>query len=120
MFGRVVIYTKKMDEMVAFYRGAFGFEPHLRPGDRITEMRHPVGGASLMFHQAGAKQKQGQAIVKLVMDTADVAAKRAALIEAGYQVGPIMQGGGYEFANLKDPSGNSVQISSRFVLEDGH
>ena len=52
-------------------------------------------------------------VVVLGFDTPDVAARREALLAAGVEVGPLLDGGGYVFANLKDPSGNSVQISGR-------
>lgn len=110
--GRLIIYTKKIDEMVAFYCDHFGYEAIHYPGDRIVELR-PESGAALLLHPAGKAQKMGQVLVKLVFDAPDVAARREALLAAGVEVGPLLDGGGYVFANLKDPSGNSVQISGR-------
>ncbi|WMS44348.1 VOC family protein [Acuticoccus sp. MNP-M23] len=110
---RIVIYTKKMPEMAAFYGNAFGYEAIHRADDRIVELCPPAGGLTLLLHPAGKGQREGQALVKLVFDTPDVETARDALIARGIEVGPLHDGGGYRFANLKDPSGNSVSLSSR-------
>jgi hypothetical protein len=36
--------------------------------------------------------------------------------ERGCHFGPVHRGDGYKFANCKDPSGNSVSVSSRGFL----
>lgn len=110
---RLTIYTKRMDAMVAFYCDHFGYTAHRRPNDRIVELRPANGGVIFQFHAAAKSQKEGQALVKLSFDVRDVPQAREALIAAGVKVGPIHDGGGYAFANLKDPSKNSVQITSR-------
>lgn len=115
MLTRLLIYTKKMDEMVTFYTTHFGFRAAQADGDRIVELL-PIqssGGAAIMLHAAAKSQREGQAMVKLVFHCTDVHARKAELMQAGLTVGPVMDGGGYEFANMKDPGGNSVQISSR-------
>ena len=109
MFGRVVIYARDVEAMVAFYCGTFGFEVLRMPGDRIVELRHPGGGAAILLHPAGKAQKMGQVLVKLVFDVEDVAG-----FAAVHPVfGGVHQVDGYCFANGKDPMGNSVQVSSR-------
>ncbi|MBB95714.1 MAG: glyoxalase [Rhodobacteraceae bacterium] len=112
IIGQIIVYTKKMDEMVAFYRDHFGFAVHADPADRIVELA-ANDGPSLLLHPAAKSQKMGQVLVKLVFDVEDVPAMRDRLIQSGLAVGPLLDGGGYAFANLKDPSGNSVQISAR-------
>lgn len=113
MLTRVMIYTKVLDEMVAFYTAHFGFHAVQAEGDRITELVPRDGGAAIMLHPAAKPQKEGQVMVKLVFHCDDVAARKAALETAGLKVGPVLAGDGYAFANMKDPGGNSVQISSR-------
>ena len=115
--GRLIIYTKKLDEMAQFYCAHFNYERHDDPDDRIVELRPRGDGIPLLLHPAGKAQKMGQVLVKLVFDIPDVAAARAALIAKGIEVGPLLDGGGYDFANLKDPSGNSVSLSSRAYRE---
>jgi predicted enzyme related to lactoylglutathione lyase len=110
---RILLYTSKMDDMIAFYGRHFGYVPRQLEGDRIVELAAPRGGAILMLHPAAKGQRQGQSLVKLVFDVADVPAAVEALKQAGIAVGPIHAADGYVFANLKDPSGNPVSISSR-------
>lgn len=111
--GRVIIYTKKMAEMVAFYTSHFGFAEHCLEGDRIVELRPAHGGATLLLHPAAKGQKQGQSLMKLVFDVEDVPGFCEAAAAKGLHFGPVHQADGYCFANTKDPSGNSVSVSSR-------
>ena len=37
--GRIILYTKRIDEMVAFYTVLFGYTRQDAPGDRIVELR---------------------------------------------------------------------------------
>jgi len=110
---RIVIYTKRLPEMVAFYKRFFGFEAHQRDGDRIVELRPRSSGLSILLHPAAKAQKEGQATIKLVFDVENIEAFRAELGAAGLDFGPIHYADGYAFANAKDPSNNSVSISSR-------
>lgn len=111
--GRLVIYTKKIEEMAAFYARHFGFTPFQAEGDRIIELCPREGGSAILLHPASVKQKEGQVLVKLVFDVEDVPAFCAGALENGLEFGKIHQAGGYVFANAKDPSGNSIQVSSR-------
>ncbi|SFQ26077.1 Glyoxalase/Bleomycin resistance protein/Dioxygenase superfamily protein [Roseivivax halotolerans] len=111
--GRLVIYTRKEEAMIDFYTRLFGFSVHRSDGDRIVELRPGEDGAALLLHPLSKGQQEGQALVKLVFDVADVAAFCATAKEAGYTFGTLHQADGYIFANIKDPSGNSVSVSSR-------
>lgn len=108
MLGRVVIYTKKIDEMAAFYVRHFAFQVVRLKGDRIVELRPDTGGAAILLHPASARQKEGQALVKLVFDVQDVPAFCAVARANGLTFGKVHQADGYVFANAKDPAGNSV------------
>ena len=109
---RIVVYTKKLPEMVAFYTRFFGFKAHQRDGDRIVELQ-PRSGRLSIIHPAGKGKKEGQTSIKLVFDIENVEAFRAQLGAAGLDFGPIHYADGYAFANAKDPSNNSISISSR-------
>lgn len=111
--GRLIIYTKKIEEMVTFYCRHFGFEDRRLDNDRIVELVAKDGGANILLHPVSAKRKEAQSVVKLVFDVEDVGAFCRASAKAGLDFGPIHQADGYSFANAKDPSGNSVQVSSR-------
>jgi predicted enzyme related to lactoylglutathione lyase len=110
---RIIVYTGKLDEMIAFYARHFGYLEQRLDGDRIVELLPPQGGAILMLHPAARGQKQGQSLVKLVFDVSDVPAALKALKDGGVETGPVHKADGYAFANFKDPSGNPVSISSR-------
>lgn len=110
---RIIIYTKNLPEMVEFYTKFFEFEVLNLPEDRLIELVSKNGGARLLLHPASKGQKDGQVLVKLVFDVEDVRAACAELKNKGLDMGPIQRGEGYEFANCKDPSKNSIQLSSR-------
>jgi hypothetical protein len=51
--------------------------------------------------------------VKLVFDVPDVASFVKNAAKNGLLFGPLHDGGGYNYANAKGPSGNSISVSSR-------
>ncbi len=111
--GRIVVYSRRIPEMVAFYQNLFGFTPVHRANDRIVELRPTGPGAAILLHPASAGQREGQAQVKLVFDVADVPGFCRDAAARGIAFGPVHGADGYAFANAKDPSGNSVSVSSR-------
>lgn len=111
--GRLIIYTKKIEEMAEFYCRHFGFEALHKDGDRLVELHAKAGGPSLLLHPASQKQKEGQPLVKLVFDVEDVPGFCLAAAANGLVFGKIHKADGYVFANAKDPSKNSIQVSSR-------
>lgn len=111
--GRIVIYTKKIDEMAEFYSRHFGFFVERSNGDRIVELKPRGPGLTILLHPAASKQKEGQVLVKLVFDAADVEAFCSTARANGLGFGKIHRADGYVFANAKDPSKNSIQVSSR-------
>ena len=116
--GRIVIYTKKIDDMVAFYSQHFGFTEHRIEGDRIVELRPSGGGATINLHPAAKSQKIGQVLVKLTFDVEDVDAFVARAKTQGLIFTGLHRADGYSYANTKDPSGNPVSVSSRaFVVK---
>ncbi len=117
--GRLVLYTRTADETAAFYCRHFGYQTVRHPGDRIVELRPPGAGAALLLHPASKGQRAGQSLVKLVFDVADVPAFCAEAEARGLAFGPVHRADGYAFANAKDPSGNSVQVSSRAFAAPG-
>ena len=116
---RLVLYTKRMDQMVTFYETHFGYVVQRNPGDRIVELVPKSGGVHLLLHPAAKGAREGQAAVKLVFDVPNVAEFCAQAAECGLVFGPIHQADGYQFANTKDPSKNSVSVSSRAFLNKG-
>ena len=111
--GRLVLYVRDMEATVSFYEKHFGYRAQQLEGDRIIELIDDGGGTNLLIHPAGKTQKMGQSLVKLVFDVEDLDAFCAQSGSNGLDFGPIHQADGYRFANAKDPSGNSISISSR-------
>ena len=114
--GRIIIYTHKIEQMVAFYSKHFGYTLSRIEGDRILELKPKDNGIPILLHPASAKQKEGQVLVKLVFDVKDVPAFCEVARGNGLMFGTIFQADGYSFANTKDPSGNTVQVSSRAFM----
>ncbi|SFA72749.1 Glyoxalase/Bleomycin resistance protein/Dioxygenase superfamily protein [Poseidonocella pacifica] len=115
--GRLILYTKRTEEMIAFYKRHFGYEAHRREGDRLVELIPKGPGLPLLLHPAAKGQKEGQSLIKLVFDVKDVAAFCAAAKAEGLLFGPIHHADGYSFANAKDPSNNSISVSERAFTE---
>lgn len=111
--GRLVIYATDIDAMARFYELHFGFMATILPGDRIVELVARDGGANIMLHPAAKGQKSGQSCIKLVFDAEDVEAFCRRCAANGLKFGPIHKAEGYLFANAKDPTGNSISVSSR-------
>ena len=111
--GRIVIYTGKTDQMAEFYSRHFGFSVVRSETDRIVELKPQAVGLTILLHPAASKQKEGQVLVKLVFDVEDVETFCANARTRGLEFGKIHQADGYAFANAKDPSKNSIQVSSR-------
>lgn len=70
-----------------------------------------------MLHKAGKAQKIGQSTVKLVFNVEKVEDFCTSAEVEGLSFGPVHQADGYQFANAKDPDGNSIQVTSRPVHE---
>ena len=111
--GRIIIYTKRLDAAAEFYCKHFGFEQLRLEGDRIVELISHDGAANILLHPMSPGQKEGQTLMKLVFDVADVNEFCRASEEKGLRFGPIHQADEYCFANAKDPANNSVSVSSR-------
>ena len=111
--GRIIIYTKKLEEVAAFYSKHFGFEILHLEGDRIIELVSKGTGANILLHPMSDGRKEGQTLVKLVFDVKDVEAFCRLSKKRGLNFGSIHRADGYCFANAKDPAKNSVSISSR-------
>ena len=115
--GRLVIYTKRIEEMSAFYARHFGYTERRIDGDRIVELISPGSGMNLMLHPASSARNEGQTLVKLVFDVPDVPAFCAAAKPQGLEFGSIHQADGYCFSNAKDPAKNPIQVSSRAFVQ---
>lgn len=115
--GRIIIYTKRTEALVAFYCQHFGFDVLRLEGDRIIELVPQSGGAHIFLYPMSPGRKEGQTLVKLVFDVEDVAGFCRDAKARGLLFGSIHQADGYCFANTKDPAKNSVSVSSRAFVK---
>ena len=110
---RVILYVRDMEKSAAFYVRYFGFGRVESDADDVIHLESSQNGLGLTLLQAAKSVKMGQASMKLVFQVDDVEAFKVRSEVAGLKFGATHEGPGYAFANAKDPSGNSIQISSR-------
>jgi predicted enzyme related to lactoylglutathione lyase len=109
---RVILYVKDIPKVAAFYQRFF--EMHALPGatDGWLELGGSSSGCTIALHKASVAQKSGAAM-KLVFGVTDIHGFKNAKERAGLKFGAVHEVDGIEFANAKDPAGNSIQISNR-------
>jgi len=102
---RVILYVKDIQKVATFYEAFFGMKRMETEATGWLELTSPSGGCLVALHQASKTQKSGAA-VKPVFGVRDV---------RGFAEAAALRGLNYEFANAKDPAGNSISISSRGI-----
>ena len=115
---RVILYVRDVGKTAAFYQRHFGLRALPGAGAEWIELEDEAGGCAIALHRANAAQKSGAAM-KIVFAVADVRGFKARSEAAGLKFGVVHAVDGFEFANAKDPAGNSIQISSRGLPQDG-
>lgn len=113
VLGTIILYARDMKRTAAFYSGHFGFRTSGEVQEGLIELQAAGTGAGILIHQAAKSAKLGQAGVKLSFHVQDVKRFVSAAAHKGLTFGAIHEANGYQFANTKDPDGNSVSISSR-------
>ncbi len=109
----ILIYAKNPVVTAEFYRKFFDFETTGKMVEGLIELNSLASGATILIHQAAKTVKLGQVGVKLMFSVKDVDAFKEQSAQLGLVFGSTHQANGYSFANVKDPDGNSVAISSR-------
>lgn len=105
---RVVLFTKDMTRMIAFYRDVLGLPLRLdEPGYKEFD----AGGCGIALHNGTSRP--GARPPKLVFRAGDVAAVRAELAARGARLGKVLGNAGLQRCEGKDPDGNSYSISNR-------
>jgi catechol 2,3-dioxygenase-like lactoylglutathione lyase family enzyme len=112
---RIVLYVRDIPKVAHFYERHFGMSPVPSVEKGWLELKG--GGCDIALHQASSAQKSGAAM-KIVFGVRDVRGFMAERAAEGLKFGSIHEvrdgvGNAFEFANAKDPAGNSIQISSR-------
>lgn len=109
----ILIYAKNPVVTAEFYRKFFDFETTGKMVEGLIELNSLASGATILIHQAAKTVKLGQVGVKLMFSVKDVDVFKEQSAQLGLVFGSTHQANGYSFANVKDPDGNSVAISSR-------
>jgi len=109
---RVILYVRDIQKVAAFYQKHFGLVPITSDEPGWLELASPSGGCTLALHQASTAQKRGSEI-KLVFGVDDVHAFKAERAAQGLKFGVVHDVRGIQFANARDPAGNSISISNR-------
>jgi predicted enzyme related to lactoylglutathione lyase len=111
---RIILYVRDIPKVAAFYQTHFGLQPLPGADEGWLELGSPNGGCRIALHQAAVSQKRGSEIkiVFAVRDVRKFTTERAAF---GLKFGAVHHTGSHEFANARDPAGNSIQVSSRGV-----
>jgi len=111
----VLLYVKDIEKVARFYERHFHLTRIASNEPGWLELTSGTG-CNIALHQAAVSQKSGAAI-KIVFGVRDVAAFKAACAKTGLKFGSIHSANGIEFANAKDPAGNSISISNRGMPE---
>ncbi|MGH9560154.1 MAG: VOC family protein [Terracidiphilus sp.] len=109
---RVILYVRDIPKVAAFHQQFFGLKALPSATEGWLELTGPSGGCTIALHQAAKSQKSGAAM-KLVFAVKDVQAFVRESEGKGLRFGAIHRADGFEFANAKDPAGNSISVSSR-------
>jgi catechol 2,3-dioxygenase-like lactoylglutathione lyase family enzyme len=105
---RIVLFTRDMPGMIAFYRDVLGLAlVKDEPGWKELD----AGGCIIALHNGSSQV--GKRPPKIGFWSADVAAARECLIARGARLGKVMTGGGLTRCEGKDPDGNPYSISNR-------
>lgn len=109
---RVILYVRDIPKVAAFYERFFGMKALPGAMNGWVELRTASGGCTIALHRAAKSQKSG-ASMKVVFAVKDVRGFVQKSKKHGLDFGPIHQTETFEFANAKDPAGNSISVSSR-------
>lgn len=109
---RIILYVKDIPKVAMFYERHFGLRRLPNASEGWVELANPAGGCTIALHSAVVSQKSGAAM-KIVFGVEDVTGFKKAKKREGLKFGAIHRANGIEFANAKDPAGNSIQISNR-------
>jgi predicted enzyme related to lactoylglutathione lyase len=109
---RVILYVRNIPKVAGFYERHFAMRALPSERKDWLELSNDSHGCTIALHQASAAQKSGAAM-KIVFAVTDVPGFKKKAGKAGLRFGTVHAAEGFEFANAKDPAGNSIQISSR-------
>ena len=104
---RIVLFTRNMPKMVAFYRDVLGLK--LRKDEKGWK-EFDAHGCVIALHNGSSVGKRPP---KIGFWTEDIASARQELIGRGAKMSKVMAGAGLTRCEGKDPDGNPFSISDR-------
>lgn len=105
---RIVLFTRNMPGMVAFYRDVLGLR--LRTDEKGWK-ELDANGCVIALHNGTSEV--GRRSPKIGFWTDDVTAARQELLRRGAKVSKLLEGGGLIRCEGKDPDGNPFSVSNR-------
>lgn len=108
-----MIYARDVGKTSNFYERYFGLRRTEADNSEMVTLTDSNGEEKIRVHKAGKAVKMGQAAIKLIFEVSDVDKFKIKSLAKGLKFGATHQGPGYQFANVKDPDGNGVQITTR-------
>ena len=111
---RIILYVQEIPKVARFYERYFALKPLPSDNKAWLELASDDGGCVLALHRASRAQKSAAAM-KIVFGVADVHTFVVDCARDGLKFGPVHEAGVLQFANVKDPAGNSIQVSNRGV-----
>jgi predicted enzyme related to lactoylglutathione lyase len=109
---RIILYVQEIPKVARFYERYFGMKSLPSDNKAWLELASEGGGCVIALHQASRAQKS-DASMKIVFFVPDVQKFVDDCASDGLKFGPVHDVGELHFANVKDPAGNSVQVSDR-------
>lgn len=108
-----MIYARDVEKTSTFYERYFDLRRIDEYDSEMVTLIDSNGEEKIRIHKAGKAVKMGQAAIKLIFEVSDVDKFKIKSLAKGLEFGATHQGPGYQFANVKDPNGNGVQITTR-------
>jgi predicted enzyme related to lactoylglutathione lyase len=109
---RVILYVQEIPKVARFYERYFRMTSLPSDNKAWLELASEGGGCVIALHQASRAQKSA-ASMKIVFFVPDVHQFVEECASDGLKFGPVHDAGELHFANVKDPAGNSIQVSNR-------
>jgi predicted enzyme related to lactoylglutathione lyase len=105
---RLILFTKDMPRLTAFYRDVIGLRLRL---DDADYKEFDAGGCAIALHNGTSRV--GARPPKMVFFARDVAKTRTELMARGAKLGAVLGKDGLIRCEGKDPDGNPYSISNR-------
>ena len=110
-FNHVMIYTRRLDRSLRFYRDLLGFRVISQGGDGYARLRSPTGSTSIALH-VDPKLKRTKEGLRLYFEVKGLDALCRKMAKAGvrFTQQPREMEWGWRHAYLKDPDGHELSL----------